>query len=107
MLVCPLALGGHVDHVLVRRAAESLGWSLQYYADIPYLLNNPQTLAPAITPFTGQLYRISEDGLKAWLEGVAAFKSQISSLYKKEGTLDSAIRSYWKVRDGINLWHVV
>jgi LmbE family N-acetylglucosaminyl deacetylase len=107
LLVCPLALGSHVDHMLARRAAESLHRSLQYYADIPYLLNNPQTLAPAISALTGQLYRISADGLKAWLEGVAAYKSQISSLYKKEGTLYDAILSYWKIRDGINLWRVV
>src|SRR5512140_3401369 len=38
-LVCPLTLGGHVDHVLARRAAESLHKPLLYYADIPYLLN--------------------------------------------------------------------
>ncbi len=48
ILVCPLALGGHVDHVLVRQAVESLHQPLLYYADVPYLLNNPQTLEPAI-----------------------------------------------------------
>ena len=40
LLVCPLALGGHVDHILVRQAAESLHRPLFYYADVPYVLNN-------------------------------------------------------------------
>jgi LmbE family N-acetylglucosaminyl deacetylase len=37
-LVCPLALGHHVDHQLTRRAAEAAGRPLWYYADYPYAL---------------------------------------------------------------------
>lgn len=104
-LVCPLSLGGHVDHVLARRAAESLHRPLRYYADIPYLLNNPQVLDPAVARLQNELYRISAEGLKAWLEGVAAYKSQISSLLKTEGTLFDAIHSYWEGWHGVRLWH--
>ncbi len=106
ILVCPLTLGGHVDHVLVRRVAESLHRPLHYYADVPYLLNNPQTLNPAIATMQDELFGISEDGLRAWLDGVAAYKSQISSLYSGEGTLEDAIRSYWQSRYGVRLWRV-
>ncbi len=34
-IVVPLALGGHVDHHLVRQAAQGLGRRLWYYADVP------------------------------------------------------------------------
>ena len=105
-LVCPLALGGHVDHVLARQAAECLRRPLWFYADIPYLLNTPQILDPAVAMLQSELLSVSEAGLHAWLEGVAAYKSQLSSLLKIEGTLEEAIRSYWERWRGVRLWHV-
>ncbi len=106
MLVCPLTLGGHVDHVLARRAAEFLHKPLLYYADIPYLLNYPETLIPAIRLLESKPFPISTKGLEAWLEGVAAYKSQVDSLYKGEGTLFEAIRRYWAKQKGISLWSI-
>jgi LmbE family N-acetylglucosaminyl deacetylase len=105
-LVCPLALGGHVDHVLVRQAVESLRRKLLYYTDVPYVLNNPQHLAPAIVSMVGELYLISETGLRSWLAGVAAYRSQVASLYKGPGRLEDAIRAYWASESGIHLWHI-
>jgi LmbE family N-acetylglucosaminyl deacetylase len=104
VLVCPLALGGHVDHRLVRRAAESLQWPLLYYADVPYILNDPQLLEPAVTTLESRLNPLPETALDAWLEGVAAYRSQVDSLYKGTGTLYDAIRSFWAKEGGIYLW---
>jgi LmbE family N-acetylglucosaminyl deacetylase len=106
ILVCPLALGGHVDHVLVRMAAESLQRPLLYYADVPYILNGPQTLEPANPALESQLYQVSETDLDAWLEGVAAYRSQVDSLFKGDGTLFDAIRSYWAKECAIPLWRI-
>jgi LmbE family N-acetylglucosaminyl deacetylase len=106
ILVCPLASGGHVDHLLVRLAAELLHRPLRYYADVPYILNTPQTLEPVIPSLESQLYQVSETGLYAWLEGVAAYRSQVASLFKGEGTLYDAIRSYWAKECGIRLWSI-
>jgi LmbE family N-acetylglucosaminyl deacetylase len=106
MLVCPLALGGHVDHTLVRQAAESLQRPLLSYADVPYILNNPETLGPAVTALESQLYPVSETGMEAWLAGVTAYRSQVASLFKGVGTLFDAIRSYRAGESGIRLWHI-
>jgi LmbE family N-acetylglucosaminyl deacetylase len=106
VLVCPLSLGGHVDHILVRRAADSLHRSLYYYADVPYVLNYPQTLEPAIAALESQLYLVTEMDLDAWLQGVAAYRSQVDSLFKGAGTLEEALRSYWAGEGGIRLWRV-
>ena len=46
-LIVPLAAGGHVDHQVVRRAAESLGQVLTYYEDYPYV-ENPDRLDLAL-----------------------------------------------------------
>jgi LmbE family N-acetylglucosaminyl deacetylase len=107
VLVCPLALGGHVDHGLVRRAAESLRLPLFYYADVPYVLNAPQTLAAQIPLLDGQLYHVPEASLETWLEGVAAYRSQVDSLFKGEGTLFEAIRAFWARETGIRLWRIL
>jgi hypothetical protein len=44
-LISPLAIGGHVDHRLVR-AAESLQHPLWYYADYPYVARRALTALP-------------------------------------------------------------
>lgn len=103
-LLCPLALGGHVDHLQVRKAAESLREPLHYYADIPYVLNSPETLAPATEGWQSELHPISQAGAEAWLEGVRAYASQVGSLYKGPETLFEAIRSHWAREGGIRLW---
>jgi LmbE family N-acetylglucosaminyl deacetylase len=104
VLVCPLALGGHIDHVLARQAIESLHRPRLYYADIPYIFNYPNSLDPAIAAMRSDSFDVSEAGLKAWLEGVESYASQISSLYKGEGTLYDAIRAYCENRHGTLLW---
>ncbi len=103
-LVCPLTLGGHVDHRLARKAAESFHLPIHYYPDIPYVLNNPETLAPAVVGMEGTLHPVSVQGLEVWLAGVAAYKSQVDSLYKGPDTLFEAIRAYWAGQSGIRLW---
>ncbi len=107
ILVCPLSLGGHVDHILARRAAESFHMPLHYYGDVPYLLNNPETLPSAVTTLESDLFSVSPEGLNVWLEGVAAYRSQVDSLFKGEGTLFDAIRSYWSKECGLRLWHIL
>ncbi len=106
VLVCPLALGGHVDHMLVRRAAEFLYQSLLYYTDIPYVLNTPQAFEPAIAALKGQVYPLSAEAVNAWLQAVGEYKSQLSSLYIGEGTLQDAMRAWVKERGGQPLWKV-
>ena len=103
-LVCPLALGSHVDHALVRQAAESLQMPLYYYADVPYILNTPLVIEQTMSSLQGRLFSVKETGMAAWLKAVAAYQSQVASLFKGMGTLDEAIRSYWASESGLRLW---
>jgi LmbE family N-acetylglucosaminyl deacetylase len=106
MLVCPLALGGHVDHGLVRQAAESLHRPLLAYADVPYILNDPLIFRPGVAGLESQFFQVSESGLAAWLAGVAVYRSQVGALFKGVGSLSEAIRSYWAGECGLRLWHI-
>jgi hypothetical protein len=41
LFLAPLAVGGHVDHMLVRRAAELSQKRVAYYSDFPYNMRHP------------------------------------------------------------------
>jgi LmbE family N-acetylglucosaminyl deacetylase len=106
-LVCPLTVGGHLDHALTRDAVEQIGRPLRYYADIPYLLNHPEALEPAARGLAADRFPVPEDALAAWLDGVAAYKSQMKMLFEAEEKMREAIRRYWADRLGVRLWRGV
>ncbi len=103
-LVCPLAVGGHVDHRITRAAAELLNRPLWYYADIPYTLKYPDTLATAINSMTSKTFFISAKGLTAWEDSIAAHASQISSLFMDEQDMRQRIKEYARSSSGLPLW---
>jgi len=104
VLVCPLAIGGHLDHLMTRHAVENLGRSPWYYADIPYLFNQPEMLAHAVKGLKKTLLPVSKAGLGAWQKGIAAYSSQIRMLFETREKMHKAIRNYWAERQGTLLW---
>lgn len=106
VLVCQLSVGSHIDHVLVRMAAELLGRSLRYDIDIPYLFYKPEELAPKSAGMKENVQMVTESGLKSWQEAVLAYKSQLPTLGEALDTPEKAresIRNYWSERRGIRL----
>lgn len=105
-VVCQLAIGNHIDHSLVRTAAELLRRPLRYAADIPYLLQHRDELPTAAAGLRSSVQPVSEAGLGAWLDAIRAYASQISTLYDSWELLEAAVRDYWPVDRGIRLWSV-
>jgi LmbE family N-acetylglucosaminyl deacetylase len=103
-IVCPLAIGGHVDHLITRKAMELLKRPLWYYADVPYTLKYLDELAPATEKMTGKNFFISPQGLAGWQESIAAHASQISSLFVDVQDMRQKIRDYAQLRSGVMLW---
>lgn len=103
-LVCQFAIGPHIDHLIVRQAAESLGKPLQYDADIPYLFNFPEQLPEMTANRKEQLHPISGPGLKAWGDGIAAYDSQLSMLFENPAKMREAIAEYRDSTGGARLW---
>jgi len=103
-LVCQFGLGSHVDHVLVRRAVDLLGRPVLYDADIPYLFNAPHELAAHAAGLKENTHRITEAGLGSWQDAIAAYASQISSLFESPEAMREQIRRYWVERQGLCLW---
>ena len=105
VLVCPLAIGGHIDHMLTRRAVESLRLPLLYYADIPYLLYRPKSLLSITAGLDTETHMVTADGLRAWRNGITTYRSQITMLFKTPSRMRVAISNYWESRHGIRLWY--
>ena len=105
-VVCPLSLGNHVDHRIVRAAAEGLRRPLHYYADYPYVAQ--KALWPPVGLLDDRLYHIevTRDGLRAWGEGVAAYASQISSLFPSLEEMHAQLEAFWRGGGGSRLWKV-
>lgn len=103
-VVCPLAIGGHVDHLLTRKAIEALGRPLWHYADVPYVLWNPDALGAATEGMTGKPFFISAQGLAGWQESIAAHASQVTSLFADLPDMRQKIKDYAQTRSGLTLW---
>ncbi len=103
-IVCPLAIGGHVDHIITRKAVEALGKPLWYYADVPYVFRNPQELPSATAGMTGKTFFISPQGLAGWQESIAAHASQVTSLFVNLADMRQKIKEYAQTRNGLVLW---
>jgi LmbE family N-acetylglucosaminyl deacetylase len=104
-VVCPLTLGGHVDHRLTQAAAEKLGRALWYYADYPYVLQSADPAKPVDQAgWTSQVFPVSPEGLSAWQAAVAAHQSQISTFWADLKAMQQAIQSYWQPNGGVRLW---
>ena len=108
-LVSPLTLGNHVDHSLVRAAAEQaaaqVGCSIWYYADYPYAVRPDGNLAGKMGADWRQLCQpVSAEGLRAWQESVACYVSQLSTFWSGREAMDAAMQTYWQSGGGSCLW---
>jgi LmbE family N-acetylglucosaminyl deacetylase len=105
VLVCPLGLGNHVDHQLTRHVAEGLERPLWYYADYPYVLNcKAQLEQMEAEGWTSQVFNISQAGLSAWRDSIAAHASQISTFWTDIAEMTQAVAEYMQHDNGIRLW---
>lgn len=106
VLVCQLALGSHVDHILVRQGAEQLGLSLLYDLDVPYVFYHEDKVGQIIDGMRESVHRITETGLARWQDAALEYRSQIPTLREAFDTPEKvreALHSYWAAREGVRL----
>lgn len=108
-LVCPLGLGGHVDHYLARRAAERAalftGARLWYYADYPYVQQMPEFAADLRQAgWQAVGFPLSLPAVDAWCAAVAAHTSQISTFWPGLDAMCAALREYAGPERRLTLW---
>ena len=81
----PLGVGGHVDHLATRRAAEQVFTERLYYEDYPYTMR-PGALAEVLPPearseWAAETVWLTAGALAAKIAAVAAYQSQLSSFF--------------------------
>ncbi len=99
---CPLAIGGHVDHVLVRSAAElALPGRLTYYEDYPYAQKigqgNAQVAAEVAALTRGLRARtvaLAPDDVRARINAIGLYRSQQFALFERAETMPDKVRDY-------------
>jgi LmbE family N-acetylglucosaminyl deacetylase len=105
---CPLAIGGHVDHVLVRGAAElALPGRLSYYEDYPYAQKVGQgnaRVAAEVNALTRGLnawtVALAADDVQARIDAIALYRSQQFALFEQAETMPAKVREYVALSGG-------
>ena len=84
---CPLTIGGHVDHVVARRAVEQVcdPQRVTYYEDYPYAGKNPDALKPYLEQ-AGAVWRpvlihLTEAEMETRIAAIACYQSQLFALF--------------------------
>lgn len=88
---CPLAVGEHVDHIIVRRAVEELYTPRQitYYEDYPYAgkLDDVRAklgLDGRLETWESMTISLTRDEVQARIAAVACYRSQMRGLFPSE-----------------------
>src|SRR5574340_270234 len=104
-VVSPLTLGGHIDHHLVRRAAEGLNRRLLWYADYPYAIRSSEDRTQWLqTSWVSFDFPIRSESLSKWKAAIAAYQSQISTFWRSTAEMEASIEEYWLSGGGSQLW---
>lgn len=107
LVAVPLGVGGHVDHQLVRQAAEQVfGAALRYYEDYPYA-NKFGAVRPYVRPrrdWIVERIRLEAESFQARYEAVMCYASQVGLIFNGANTVRWKLRAYaWRV-GGERLW---
>ncbi len=106
-IIAPLTIGNHVDHQLIRHAAEKAfgATNLRYYEDYPYarsvkkreaVLNERYTLA--------QTWQLSEAETDIKCHSITAYQSQISTFFADFADMKKQIIAYQNKLGGEKVW---
>ncbi|MFW6183238.1 MAG: PIG-L deacetylase family protein [Chloroflexota bacterium] len=107
-IVAPLAVGNHVDHQLVRLAAEeTFGRDLLYYEDYPYVQRSPQSLQEQLSAgndWQPQVIPLSEAAICARVAACRQYGSQLGTLFNDAQTMEALLRDHVAQVGGERLW---
>jgi len=107
LMLAPLGVGGHVDHQLVRAAAEASGLELAFYEEFPY----SEWKWFAVTRALGKRRRWREEALplgpqlvERKRDAILAYRSQVPAMFRTEGRLGKQLRRAARRAGGERIW---
>ena len=91
----PLDVGNHVDHQIVRQAAEASGHPLTYYEDFPYAQDQRAVqLALARVRAQARLVLLCEAALASKIAAIACYRSQLNTFWSDEADMATSVRAF-------------
>lgn len=94
LVLAPLGIGRHVDHLMTREAAGRLSHpGMMYYPEIPYAQRFPGEMAAVPAGMPVLHYGVSAPQAAAWVRAVHAYRSQRRMLEEAAGPLEKLILS--------------
>lgn len=94
-VLVPMGIGRHVDHLIVKHAAQQTEHpGLAYYQDIPYAQRFPEEMETMSEGMIGLDFGISELQAVEWVKAVRAYQTQIRMLEDEVGSLEAVIMEY-------------
>ncbi len=107
-IVAPLGVGGHVDHRIVRAAAErAFGRDLRYYEEFPYIvwkfwaLRRAGISGPAWESVSQPL---AQEDVAARIAAIACYASQVTPLFRTPERIARLVRRHVRRAGGERLW---
>lgn len=95
ILVSPLAIGGHVDHLLTRYVAEQLErTSLMYYPEVPYVELYAGDLPLKTAGLCDVGYALTRDEIVTWIDASKSYVTQMPMLEGAAGPLPEIIHRH-------------
>ena len=108
-IFAPLTVGNHVDHQIVRQAAEiCFKGNLYYYEDYPYVQS--EGAIEAVIPANSKVWQSVEISLSAMAiqkkaEAITAYQSQLSTFFTDAQDLMKQLTTYANQVGGERIWH--
>ena len=95
VVVAPLAVGNHVDHVITRHVAELVNpATLLYYEDIPYVVTFKEQLSEKTDRLCPLDYSLGDGDVDDWIGALRCYVSQMRMLEKSVGSVPQLVRTY-------------
>ncbi len=110
-LIAPLSIGNHVDHQLVRKAAERAGGKshLIYYEDYPYITNTDDKEIALLTGSHWKIETITVAKRAIWakIEAISCYRSQISTFFSDIQDISYEVTTHTDQEGGEKLWRLI
>lgn len=95
LILAPLGIGGHVDHVLVSQAARRLAGDVLYYEDMPYAIHDRcRGWQENIAVTRPRLHSCDTRAWAAKIQAITCYRSQSSVLWERPSTWQTDLASY-------------
>lgn len=98
LLLSPLGIGGHVDHVIIRTISISLGYPVLFWEDFPYNANlDSRTVFFSKNKNYTYLFSIHSENTSLKYNAIRSYKSQVPVLFPN-GTIPVLKENYYSTR---------